>query len=148
MTRLFYFAVFIATIIFTACGKSEQKINAKDEALITSFATSLEKQICSNNSNRDTIFKSVRFEHNDIFVTAEVNEYAIIPGMSAKAMFNIANKETLREKLVDEFFTDASPEEAEICDALRRNKCNLVVYFVGNRYQDTARLKIAYDKLP
>ena len=147
MTRLFFLAALMATITFSACGKAEQKMSAKDEALITSFATSLEKQICNYNSS-DTVFKSVKFENNDLFITAEVNEYAIIPGMSAKAMFNIANKETLREKLVDEFFTDASPEEAEICDALRRNKCNLVVYFVGNRYQDTARLKIAYDKLP
>ena len=140
MKRLFFIAVLMTAVVFTAYGKkSEIQTNAQVQALVER----LNAQAAEKGNTK--FAASVR--GNDMVVTGEFNE---VDGTTVKDIVNMIEEggEVLYKWTINLMFGDMDEGSRSTFDILRENKANLIIHFIGKQSHEEAELVIRYEYFP
>ena len=141
MKRLFFIAVLMTAVVFTAYGKkSEIQTNAQLQALVEKFNARVAK-----NGITDNITASVR--GNDMVITGEFNE---VDGTTVKDIVNMIEDggEEFKKWAINMMFGDMDEGARTTFGILRENKANLIIHFIGKQSREEAELVIHYEYFP
>ena len=141
MKRLFFIAVLMTAVVFTAYGKkSEIQTNAQLQALVEKFNARVAK-----NGITDNITASVR--GNDMVITGEFNE---VDGTTVKDIVNMIEDggEEFKKWAINMMFGDMDEGARTTFGILRENKANLIFHYIGKQSREEAELVIRYEDFP
>lgn len=152
MKKIFYFVALVATVLFTSCGKSGQKLSADDEAALNALVIYLDDEVRKDSEfDEDFIYKGTKLEGRDIVITAVVDESDLPEGITVKSAFQISgqNMDAMVDQLAQGFFSEEVPAEAKpLLDVLHRCNSAIVMRFEGNISHEAVDIRIPSEKLP
>ncbi len=151
MKKIFYFVALVATVLFTSCGKSEQKLSADDEAALNALVSIFDEEARKDAEIDDELtYKGTKLEGRDIVITAVVDESELPAGITVKSAFQISgqNMDAMVDQLAQEFFSEVPAEAKPFMEVLHRCNSAIVLRYEGNLSHEAIDLRIPSEKLP
>lgn len=163
MKKLFYLAVLVVAVSFSACGnmsknkeeKSDQQYCQNDEIpqeilkLVEERESVLSDDIYKWYDGSMT-FKGIDIESHDIVITAEFDEAKLPGGMTFKQACELSGmtEDFFAQSMKEKMFAPNDEEHMEAAAILRKYEYNIVFRLVGSISGDKMNCKIGYDEMP
>lgn len=151
MKKFFYFVALVATVLFTSCGKSEQKLSADDEAALNALVSIFDEEARKDAEMDDELtYKGTKLEGRDIVITAVVDESELPAGITVKSAFQISgqNMDAMVDQLAQGIFSEVPAEAKPFMEVLHRCNSAIVLRYEGNLSHEAIDLRIPSEKLP
>ena len=147
MKKLFFIAVLMTAVIFTACGKKSVPNNPKLQALVEMLNAK-----AAENANDDYLNDydenfTISVRGNDIVFTGELDES---DGRSVKEEFAEleADREEFMKFIINMLFGNTDETTRIIYNVLHENKANLVFHFIGKQSREEVEFVIRHEMIP